>query len=403
MYKCLTCKKSFDRKFSLERHLEKKNKCTSNKEKNDESQEEISKLKKEYNQIKDEYDKYKLHQENDKLKEVNNKLEEENNKLKEENNKLKEENNKLVEDNTRLNKECDDLKEKNNNIKEKNYVKLERDYQKMKNTFKEQNIMIYKIIKNNMDLDLDLDLDKIEEDNLNAKDIKRITIPKPMRIAIWNNYFGENVGKANCPCCNREKITQLNFECGHIIAKAKGGSDALDNFIPVCKICNGAMQTINFWDFHKKINLKMYEKTNNNFNDSESNNGVNNINNNSDSNSENSDSENSDSENSYSEDNLINNKKTMFLKLNVIKKSINDTKNDLYNEFLNEKTQKSCNHIHTTKLYSTFVEWFENKYPNQFIPSNRKFILNIKKYHVIHKSVQFNDKISCGIKNLELK
>ena len=43
-------------------------------------------------------------------------------------------------------------------------------------------------------------------------------------MAVWNDYFGEHVGKAKCPCCTREDITQFKFECGHIIARAKGGS-----------------------------------------------------------------------------------------------------------------------------------------------------------------------------------
>jgi 5-methylcytosine-specific restriction endonuclease McrA len=123
--------------------------------------------------------------------------------------------------------------------------------------------MIYNILKKNTNLDL------IKEKNLNEKENKRITIPKPMRIAIWNNHFGENTGKTKCPCCDRKKITQLDFECGHIIAKAKGGFDTLDNLIPVCRICNSSMQTMNFWDFYKKLHLKM-NNNNNNYSNSDS-------------------------------------------------------------------------------------------------------------------------------------
>lgn len=87
----------------------------------------------------------------------------------------------------------------------------------------------------------------------NNNEYIKIPIPKTMRIAVWEKIFGEDVGKTVCPCCEISEITQLKFECGHIIAEAKGGETRLENLIPICSSCNKSMGTKNYHEFKKNI------------------------------------------------------------------------------------------------------------------------------------------------------
>jgi len=79
--------------------------------------------------------------------------------------------------------------------------------------------------------------------------IKKTTIPKALKKAVWDTYFGESIGAAKCPCCKRAKIRQIEFHCGHKLAEAKGGKTTLDNLIPLCAQCNLSMGTRSFDEF----------------------------------------------------------------------------------------------------------------------------------------------------------
>ena len=74
-------------------------------------------------------------------------------------------------------------------------------------------------------------------------------IPKSLRIAVWNRYIGEEIGCTICPVCKTNKISQLNFHCGHVIAEAKGGPTNIDNLRPVCAQCNLSMGKKNLMAF----------------------------------------------------------------------------------------------------------------------------------------------------------
>lgn len=50
---------------------------------------------------------------------------------------------------------------------------------------------------------------------------KKKTIPKSLKIAVWNKYIGEDIGKAKCLCCNLTDITQLKFHTGQRKRRAK--------------------------------------------------------------------------------------------------------------------------------------------------------------------------------------
>lgn len=52
----------------------------------------------------------------------------------------------------------------------------------------------------------------------------------------------------NCYVCNKE-IDSKHFECGHVVARKKGGEDKLDNLRPICEECNKSMGTQNLQEF----------------------------------------------------------------------------------------------------------------------------------------------------------
>lgn len=82
----------------------------------------------------------------------------------------------------------------------------------------------------------------------------RKSIQKAIRIQVWNEYIGEEIGKTVCFCCKKREISQAQFHCGHVIAVAKGGSTCIDNLRPVCELCNKSMGTENMDDFCRKMN-----------------------------------------------------------------------------------------------------------------------------------------------------
>ena len=73
-----------------------------------------------------------------------------------------------------------------------------------------------------------------------------------MKIAVWNTYIGEDIGKTKCMICNINDITQMNFHCGHVVAEAKGGKTTLNNLRPICSTCNLSMRTMNMFEFRMK-------------------------------------------------------------------------------------------------------------------------------------------------------
>ena len=74
-------------------------------------------------------------------------------------------------------------------------------------------------------------------------------ITPTVRIACWTNQIGMDVRTSKCLCCKIQDITQLTFECGHIIAESDGGTLAIDNLMPICHKCNNSMGTMNMKEF----------------------------------------------------------------------------------------------------------------------------------------------------------
>ena len=85
---------------------------------------------------------------------------------------------------------------------------------------------------------------------------KKKTIPKSLKIAVWNKYIGEDIGKTKCLCCNHQEIRQIDFHCGHVIAERNGGTMAIDNLRPICSQCNLSMGVQNMDEFKKCFESK---------------------------------------------------------------------------------------------------------------------------------------------------
>jgi hypothetical protein len=85
----------------------------------------------------------------------------------------------------------------------------------------------------NLNLNLNLNINK-----------KRKPIKKPVRQALWTQYYQNSI-EGLCYVCQTNKITCFNFEVGHVIAVANGGTDHIKNLRPICKSCNCSMGTQN--------------------------------------------------------------------------------------------------------------------------------------------------------------
>jgi SAP domain/HNH endonuclease len=89
-------------------------------------------------------------------------------------------------------------------------------------------------------------LQPIPEDDIEQP--KRKSIPKNLRIKVWNFYEGRKNVDGKCYCCGTE-INVHEFECGHVVSVADKGSDVLPNLRPICKLCNRSMGAQNMKEF----------------------------------------------------------------------------------------------------------------------------------------------------------
>ncbi len=94
----------------------------------------------------------------------------------------------------------------------------------------------------------------IEEEKKETKK-KKQSIPKNVRIIVWNHYIGEDIIKHKCLCCKKVTISNTNFEVGHVISETNGGTHEINNLRPICFACNHSMGTENMIDFVVKFGL----------------------------------------------------------------------------------------------------------------------------------------------------
>jgi 5-methylcytosine-specific restriction endonuclease McrA len=79
--------------------------------------------------------------------------------------------------------------------------------------------------------------------------VKKQAIPKRIKALVWNKYVGEKYGIGKCYCCRKEKISQMNFHCGHVMSESHGGKLTIANLRPICSQCNLSMGTKNMKEF----------------------------------------------------------------------------------------------------------------------------------------------------------
>lgn len=78
---------------------------------------------------------------------------------------------------------------------------------------------------------------------------KKKTISSTMKKLVWNTNIGEDIGKTKCLCCKSTDITQMSFNCGHVISEHNGGETIVSNLKPICQNCNSSMGTKNMNEF----------------------------------------------------------------------------------------------------------------------------------------------------------
>jgi len=91
------------------------------------------------------------------------------------------------------------------------------------------------------------------ENAIDKKPKKKKPISAAIKRLVWNTHIGEDIGKHKCLCCKTTDITQMSFNCGHIIAEADGGEAIVSNLKPICQNCNSSMGTRNMNDFMKSF------------------------------------------------------------------------------------------------------------------------------------------------------
>ena len=78
---------------------------------------------------------------------------------------------------------------------------------------------------------------------------KKKAISSTIKKLVWNTNIGEEIGKSKCMCCKSTDITQMSFNCGHVVAEANGGETIVSNLKPICQNCNSSMGTKNMNEF----------------------------------------------------------------------------------------------------------------------------------------------------------
>ena len=156
--------------------------------------------------------------------------------------------------------------------KEKNLKEQEK-HKKLEEK-KQQNIQTQKEkkLQKKQNTETQKELQKLKKQNTETQDKKQklqkqtITKSKPdnnkkkkkpisatIKRLVWNTNIGEQIGKAKCMCCNVTDMTQMSFNCGHIIAESNGGETIVSNLKPICQNCNSSMGTKNMEEFIKTL------------------------------------------------------------------------------------------------------------------------------------------------------
>lgn len=81
---------------------------------------------------------------------------------------------------------------------------------------------------------------------------KSQSIPKSIREIVWYDFVKQPEPVVFCPCCRTRVLTPFNFEAGHIQSKKNGGNNLSTNLLPICRLCNMSMSSMNWHDYIKQ-------------------------------------------------------------------------------------------------------------------------------------------------------
>ena len=126
--------------------------------------------------------------------------------------------------------------------------------QKMQEEIKKKEEETKKLLEEEEKKKADEEKKRIEEEKKEAKK-KKQSIPKNVRVIIWNHYIGEDIIKHKCLCCKKVTISNTNFEVGHVLSEKNGGTHEINNLRPICFACNHSMGSENMIDFVVKFGL----------------------------------------------------------------------------------------------------------------------------------------------------
>lgn len=293
VHKCSHCDKKFNQKSHLRDHLNKKKKCyvqenqqenINNHLNNQENEEEIKnqdpnsgknlddsecvychkffsskcnvikhiryncKIYK-HQKVKEEKEKMETYRKQGKVEEENKLLISQNNDLKKMNNLLNEKISDMETINKLLSEKVLELSVANKNDKKHEKLNCKVDelcckIKKMDNNF---NKNVKQKIIDEINIRSNEESEQIIYKSKNK--IKKNKIPPKLRMMVWDKYIGKNIGKSECLCCETATISQMDFQCGHVVSEANGGDLHIDNMLPICPVCNNSMKTQDLFEF----------------------------------------------------------------------------------------------------------------------------------------------------------
>jgi len=138
--------------------------------------------------------------------------------------------------------------------KEEEIKKKEEETKKKEEETKKKEEETKKLLEEEEKKKADEEKKRIEEEKKEAKK-KKQSIPKNVRVIIWNHYIGEDIIKHKCLCCKKVTISNTNFEVGHVLSEKNGGTHEINNLRPICFACNHSMGSENMIDFVVKFGL----------------------------------------------------------------------------------------------------------------------------------------------------
>ena len=80
-------------------------------------------------------------------------------------------------------------------------------------------------------------------------------ISHKLRRLVWNTYINQHIGEHVCLCCEVTMMSQLNFECGHVISVHNSGKLELENLLRICTPCNRSMNSEDMTVFMEEQNM----------------------------------------------------------------------------------------------------------------------------------------------------